>query len=114
MRSAQGQFFKHVVGGRGVGYVQNESDAASTLKREPLIDLAIQIELYGLASFYRQNGPHRRRIDPGIHGANGEDARGWRRRRARLGASDAWDHEAGSESRDSKYIEGFHFVLLVL
>src|SRR5258708_34642462 len=113
MRLAQRQFFEHVVGGRGVGDVQNESNPASTLKREPLIDLAIQIELHGLANFHGQNGPYRRWIDTGIYGANGEDSRGWRRRRGGLGASAGWSHEAGSQRGDSKYIHGFHFVILV-
>jgi hypothetical protein len=46
---ATGSFFEPIVG--GVGDVQNESNSASALKREPLVDLAIQIELDGLADF---------------------------------------------------------------
>jgi hypothetical protein len=40
VRPPERQFLEHVVRGSRVGYVQEERDAASTLKREPLIDLA--------------------------------------------------------------------------
>jgi hypothetical protein len=41
VRLTERQLLEHVVRDRRVGYVQDESDAASTLKQEPLIDLAM-------------------------------------------------------------------------
>jgi hypothetical protein len=55
VRLAERQLLEHVVRGSRVGYVQEERDAASTLKREPLIDLAIEIELHRFADFVRQD-----------------------------------------------------------
>jgi hypothetical protein len=55
VRPAERQLLQHVVRGSQVGYVQEERDAASTLKREPLIDLAIEIELHRFADFVRQD-----------------------------------------------------------
>src|ERR1700757_3472279 len=43
VRLAERQLFEHAVRGSQVGYVEDERDTASTLKREPLIDLAIEI-----------------------------------------------------------------------
>ena len=43
VRPAERQFLEHVVSGSRIGDVQDEGDAVSILKREPLIDLAIQI-----------------------------------------------------------------------
>ena len=55
VRLAERQFLEHVVRGNRVGYVKDEHNAASTLKREPLIDLAIEIELHRFADFVRQD-----------------------------------------------------------
>src|SRR5580693_1653412 len=46
VRLAERQLLEHVVRGSGVGYVEDERDAASSLKREPLIDLAIEVEFH--------------------------------------------------------------------
>ena len=54
VRLAERQLFEHVVRGSRVGYVKDERDTVSTLKREPLIDLAIEIELHRFADFLRQ------------------------------------------------------------
>jgi hypothetical protein len=55
VRLAERQLFEHVVRGSQVGYVKDERDAASTLKREPLIDLDIEIELHRFADFVRED-----------------------------------------------------------
>src|ERR1700730_8355634 len=55
MRLAERQLLEHIARGSRVGYVQDEYDAVSTLKREPLIDLAIEIELHRFADFVRQD-----------------------------------------------------------
>jgi hypothetical protein len=52
---AERQLLQHLVCGSRVGYVQDERDAASALKREPLINLAVQIELHRFAYFGRQD-----------------------------------------------------------
>ena len=55
VRPAERQLLEHVARGSRVGYVQEERDAASTLKRVPLIDLAIEIKLHRFADFVRQD-----------------------------------------------------------
>jgi hypothetical protein len=55
---AERQLLQHLVRGSRVGYIQYESDPASALKRKPLIDLAVQIELHRFADFGRQDRPH--------------------------------------------------------
>jgi hypothetical protein len=49
VRPADRQLLEHIVRGNRVGYVQEERDTASTLKREPVIDLAIEIKLHRFA-----------------------------------------------------------------
>jgi hypothetical protein len=64
MSLAQGQFFEHLARSREIRDVQYERHAGASLKREPLVDLAIQIELYGLPDFSRQDRACCCRIDP--------------------------------------------------
>ena len=92
MRLPQRQLFQHVMRGRDIGDVEDEGDAALFLERVPLVDLAIEIELGGLAHFRRQNGAGSREIDAGVQGADGENSCGRRRRgrglRKRMPAKD--------------------------
>src|SRR3984893_13526433 len=55
VRLAERQLLEHLVRGSGVGYVEDERDSVSTLKREPLIDLGIEIELHRFADFVRKD-----------------------------------------------------------
>src|ERR1700753_2951534 len=89
MSLAQRQFFEHLVRGRGVRDVQYERHAGASLKRVPLVDLAVQIELYSLAHFRRQDRACGSRIDAGIDGSDGKDSRGGRWRTCGLCVSAA-------------------------
>ena len=70
MRLAQRQLFEHLVGGGGIRNVQDERDAGTSLRRIPLVDLAIEIEFYGLPDFRRQDRPGSGRVDAGVHGSD--------------------------------------------
>src|SRR4029077_1408033 len=94
VRLAERQLLEHVVSGSRVGYVQDERDAASILKREPLVDLAVQIELHRFADFGRQDRPHGRWIDSGVDGPNREDAGRGRRRTRVLGRARSGEKKA--------------------
>ena len=76
MSLAQRQFFKHLMGFGDIGDVQYEHHAVPSLKREPLVDLAVQIELYGLADFRRQDRAYARPMQqvPWIPGSREVDA----------------------------------------
>src|ERR1700743_2519178 len=94
MGLAERQLFEHFVRSGNVRDVQYESYAGLSLKRKPLIDLAVQIEADGFTHFLWQDRACGRRVDAGIDGSDGQDFCGGRRSGCGLRMSGTYAHQA--------------------
>src|SRR5215472_18916394 len=71
MGFAEWQLLQHGVRRLSVGHIQDEDDTRPVFQRIPLVDLAIEIELRGLANLSRQNALNLRHVRAGGEGADG-------------------------------------------
>ena len=69
MGFAEWQLLQHGVHCLSVSHIQDEDDARPVSQRIPLVDLAIEIELRGLANFGRQNALNLRHVRAWSEGA---------------------------------------------
>src|SRR5215468_9525273 len=80
MGFAEWQLLQHGVRRLSVGHIQDEDDTRPVFQRIPLIDLAIEIELRGLANLGRQNALNLRHVRARGEGADGQNLGGRRLR----------------------------------
>src|SRR5262249_11627034 len=80
MGFAEWQLLQQCVRGLGVGHIQDEDDRRPVFQRIPLVDLAIEIELRGLANLGRQNALNLRHVRARGEGADGQNLGGRRLR----------------------------------
>src|SRR6201994_2169198 len=73
MSLTERQLLQHLVRGGDVGDVEDEGNADAVLERVPLVDLAFEIELDGLAHFARQDRARGGHVG-GLDGADRQDA----------------------------------------
>ena len=80
MGFAEWQLLQHGVRCLSVGHIQDEDDTRPVFQRIPLVDLAIEIELRGLANLGRQNALNLRHVRARGEGADGQNLGGRRLR----------------------------------
>src|SRR5215468_210829 len=80
MGFAEWQLLQHGVRSLSVGHIQDEDDTRPVFQRIPLVDLAIEIELRGLANLGRQNALNLRHVRARGEGADGQNLGGRRLR----------------------------------
>src|SRR5262252_2259242 len=73
MGFAEWQLLQHGVRCLSVGHIQDEDDTRPVFQRIPLVDLAIEIELRGLANLGRQNALNLRHVRARGEGADGQN-----------------------------------------
>src|SRR5262245_24928846 len=80
MGFAEWQLLQHGVRCLSVGHIQDEDDTRPVFQRIPLVDLAIEIELRGLANLGLQNALNLRHVRARGEGADGQNLGGRRLR----------------------------------
>ena len=80
MGFAEWQLLQHGMRCLSVGHIQDEDDTRPVFQRIPLVNLAIEIELRGLANLGRQNALNLRHVRARGEGADGQNLGGRRPR----------------------------------